>query len=505
MKCLPRFLFRCSLMAFAPIAANAAGTYYNGNYQSPQQQRYNNAAYSSQRAGYNTGGYSNYNNYNNYNNANSAVRYNAGGNWGGSQQQNQQPQQAARNTQNQGRTQTTNQSNGSGFFLNAGLSKEYAQWRFEMKESNSILHYDNIDWYVFDINGGYNFDLGNTKLRLDAGFKYGMQSGEANMIDDDITNGGFLLVSWYDTQNKFIGDQIGHALSVGTSKDGSMMGFNIGVGLPDFFNVGNVRFTPSIGYRYFKYKLETKKNYGLSVDTAACVQVPGSDEIQCNPAIVIRYNNGTESILWEVADENKDGFWDVAAGIDGIDPGQTYYYEQPGTSHSYDVDWSGPYLALDMDYIINQNNAVNGRVELGLPAYKSTGDQPYRFDWAHPTSVEDSAGIGDAFHIGLGANWSTAITDTVSLSIGVTYDYYTVSGADAKTYLNGTYYNDLYQQRVDAWGDKADDILGENGDQIAINIKNLESECPGWVCNSSGEIESFYKSMGIRVGINALF
>ena len=94
MKNLPRFLFRCSLFAFAPIAANAAGTYYTGNYQSPQQQRYNTTAYSSPRAGYNTNGY------NNYNNANSSVRYNAGGNWGGAQQQ-PQTSRAQRTTQNQ--------------------------------------------------------------------------------------------------------------------------------------------------------------------------------------------------------------------------------------------------------------------------------------------------------------------------------------------------------------------------------------------------------------------
>ncbi|MGN0917323.1 MAG: hypothetical protein ACI4NZ_03900 [Candidatus Enterousia sp.] len=496
MKNLPRFLFGCSVFAFAPIAANAAGTYYTGNYQSPQQQRYNTTAYSSPRVGYNTNGY------NNYNNANSSVRYNAVGNWGGAQQQ-PQTSRAQRTTQNQTKSQSSGQKKGNGFYLDAGLSKEYAQWQFEMKESNSILHYDNLDWYVFDITGGYDFDLGNATLRVDAGFKYGIQGSESKMVDDDITNGGFLLTTWVDTQNKFIGDQIGHALSVGTSKDGSMMGFNVGVGLTDFFSIGNVRFTPSVGYRYLKYKLETKSNYGLSVDTAKCVQVPGSDEVQCNPAIVLHYPDGTEAILWDV-DVGADGFWNVS-GIDGIDPGQTYYYEQPGTSHSYEVDWAGPYLALDMDYVINQNNAVNGRVELGLPAYNAEGDQPYRFDWAHPKSVEDKGGMGDAFHIGLGANWTTAITDAVSLSIGLTYDYYTVSGADAKTYLNGNYYTELYQSRVDAWGSNPEDILGDNGDTIAKNIKNLESECPGWVCSSGGEIDSFYKSMGIRVGVNALF
>ena len=147
-------------------------------------------------------------------------------------------------------------------------------------------------------------------------------------------------------------------------------------------------------------------------------------------------------------------------------------------------------------------------MELGLPGYKATGNQPYRFDWQHPKSVEDEAGMGSALHFGLGANWTTAITNSVALSIGLTYDYYSVSDADAKTYLNETYYTDLYNSILNSatWGGNEENMLNpETGDPVAINIKNLEEQCPGWVCTSSGEIESFYKSIGIRVGLNATF
>ena len=199
----------------------------------------------------------------------------------------------------------------------------------------------------------------------------------------------------------------------------------------------------------------------------------------------------------------------VASGAEWISSEGSYYYEQPGTSHSYEVEWSGPYVALDMDYTINQNNSINGRVELGLPGYTATGDQPYRLDWAHPKSVEDSAGMASGLHLGLGTNWVTAITNTVSLSVGLTYDYYTVSDAEAKTYLNGSYYDSLYAAREKAWtdaGKSLDDILDPtNGDPVAINIKELESQCSGWTCTAENEVKSFYKSMGIRVGINAKF
>ena len=199
---------------------------------------------------------------------------------------------------------------------------------------------------------------------------------------------------------------------------------------------------------------------------------------------------------------------DIPSNATSINTGSTYYYQQPGVSHSYETTWAGPYVALDMDYVINQYNAVNGRIELGFPGYSSVGDQPYRFDWAHPKSVEDEAGMFGAIHFGAGANWTTSITDSVALSIGLTYDYYSVSGADAKTYLNSGFYTDWYNMILnsDKWnGDESAMLDPETGDATAINIKNLESECPGWVCSIDSEIESFYKSIGIRVGVNAKF
>ena len=166
-------------------------------------------------------------------------------------------------------------------------------------------------------------------------------------------------------------------------------------------------------------------------------------------------------------------------------------------------------IIMDMQYDINQNNYMKAFVELGLPSYTATGDQPYRFDWQHPKSVEDSAGLGSALHMGLGANWATSISDKVMLTIGVTYDYYSVSDADAQTFLNGNYYEDIYDSILQQWQDagktEADMLNPTTGNPVALNIKELESECPGWICTDSGEIESFYKSLGVRVGINAKF
>ena len=535
-------LINCLALLAVPFAANAAGTYYTGAaYQSAQSRYGQTGTYATSgygRAGtYATGygantGYSNYSQpYANstYQNTNQvAVRQSA------------QP------------TQTTPQNNNAGkkngFFVNGGLSHETGMWQFDMKTLGSLLHYDNVEWNVLDLNGGYVFDVGKTKMQVDAGFKYGMQWGESSMNDDDISNGGY-EVAVEKKDGAVIGTRVGHAISVGTSEGGNMLGFNVGFGLTDFFKVGNVKITPSVGYRYLKYKLETKKNYGIMIDTinASGLCFGDGDETQCVPILTLYDYN---PMMLEV---NKDiiprkqythhvdiggtiysyNFYtlEVPDNPQYLDTNGTTYYEQKGVSHSYETEWSGPYIALDMVYDINQYNSVNGRVELGFPGYTSTGDQPYRFDWQHPKSVQDSANMFSGFHLGLLANWNTAITDSVSLSLGVTYDYYTISGATAKTFLNGDYYAGVYEQRLIDWygagytentedymlyGVTEEDRPGNNPlnendeivigpDATALRILKTANDCSGWVCEASNEINSIYKSMGVRVGINARF
>lgn len=518
MKYLSGLLFKCSALLLIPAAANAAGTYYTGNYQSPQVSRYTqqSGTQRTRSTTYSQQGVSPYNR-NQYANAGYSATRNTQG------VRTTQPQ-AARQTQQR----STVQADKNGFYLGGGLSRQTSMWQFEMKESESILHYDNVDWNVLDINAGFVFG-GNTKMKAMAGFKYGMQAGESTMVDDDVTNGGYFVTEWatcletdvngecikYDT----LGDQLGRALSIGTSKDGSLMEFNVGFGFVDLFKWGNVKFSPSIGWRHLKYKLETHNNHGLAIDTfdgdGGCISVPGSDEVQCDPVLIF-YDQAGNQFLATRGDTNGDGKIDLDDQIqvpvdpetgetyDFVNTGGTYYYDQPGVSHEYEVQWSGPYVALDMLYDINKDNYVNAYVELGLPSYKATGNQPYRFDWEHPKSVEDEAGVGSALHLGMGASWATAISNTVSLSFGVTYDYYSVSDADAKTYLSEEYYMGIYNDRLEnLYGGDENQMLAN--DAVAQNIVQLEEECPGWVCTANGEIESFYKSLGVRIGVNAKF
>jgi hypothetical protein len=79
-----------------------------------------------------------------------------------------------------------------------------------------------------------------------------------------------------------------------------------------------------------------------------------------------------------------------------------------------------------------------------------------------------------------------------------------VGGADAETYLNGDYYMGIYNTILtEMFNGDEQKMLEEN--TTAQSIVQLEEDCPGWVCKDSGEIESFYKSLGVRIGINAKF
>ena len=143
MNKLPKFLLRCSIFALAPIAANAAGTYYTGNYQSPQQ-RYSNQSYSSQRGGTYTQNGVTYNRVpqGGYNNAAYAsTRYG----------QTARPNTAQNNNATTAPARNASAKKGNGFTFGGGISREAAMWKFEMKDSASILRYDDVAWNVLDL------------------------------------------------------------------------------------------------------------------------------------------------------------------------------------------------------------------------------------------------------------------------------------------------------------------------------------------------------------------
>ncbi len=475
-------LFGASIMAMMPVIAGAAGTYYNGNlYQNPQ------------RYGSNSGGYYN--------------SYGAGRGYDQAMQTMGTQKYSSQKSKKSAKNNATKQ----GFHLDIAATHEFASWNFEMDKAKSKLRYDDVVWNVVSGDGIYYFGS-ETPVQIKFGARYGKQFGETAMIDDDISGGAYGYID-YDP-----GRISGYAMSVGTSDGGTQMGFNAALGLTDFFKVGNLRITPSVGYRYFKYELITKKNSGLTMDVfmgnsthqlTNCIEVGG--EMQCDPYAGFVVNN---QIQVSGRDQYTDGTLTdivVPEGAAYLTLGDTYYYTQSGTSHKYETEWAGPYVALDMEYTINNNNFVNAGVEFGLPIYNSTGDQPYRVDWEHPKSVEDKGAFGDAYHLGLNAAWSTAVTDSVMFSLGLTYDYYNVKKADATTYINQAFYTN----QVTNLTNYITYLTNQNANSNLIaayqaQLTDAQDDVDffsarGWKLESKDEIKSIYSSMGIRMGINIKF
>jgi len=410
-----------------------------------------------------------------------------------------QPGQQRMTTMQQPRS--TPPASDEGLRLFGGISHQSAAWHFDMNRAGSILQFDNLAWTVLDLGGNYTFDAGDMKLRVEAGVKFGMQSGDGTMLDDDITNGGGWLIDLVTPgTDQVVGAAIARAVSIGRSTGGSMFDYNVGIGLTDKFQLGNARITPGVGWRNTSYHLKTNRNNGLVMTVAegqltTCWRDPQiSDEIQCTPFILI--NNGTSLELIQDLELISGG---------EVIIGNNYFFSQPGTSHDYKVEWAGPYLAVGVEYDINQFNSVDARFELGLPGYKATGDQPYRSDWMHPKSVEDTADIGAAMHIGFGANWNTTLSDNIMFSLGMTYDYFSVSNARARTFLNGAYWDARLLNNINTiyGGDPAAAAADPNS--LANEIWDLYDACPNWICTFDNEVNSFYKSIGIRVGLSARF
>jgi hypothetical protein len=344
-----------------------------------------------------------------------------------------------------------------------------------------------------------------------------MQAGTSMMTDDDLTDGGWLeLIGTDGSGNELY--KATKSISIGESSGGSMLGLHVGVGMAGKFGFGKVKITPSVGYRMLGYKLSTANNNGLVVSSYDCWDEEG---VWYCPSL-IWFGNSSGGSAISSKDMYQDGWWGIPAG-DTMVGTDSYSFHQDGNTHIYDVSWNGPYVAADLDYQINDNNFVVGRIELGLPGYHAVGDQPYRPDWEHPKSVEDEKGMFGALHLGLLASWTTMLTPSLGLSVGLTYDYYSVSGAKASTYNSESFYGPYYIGTIEQiyqyglennlWTDEntmyqnaADNEFDNVNLAAALEIAGMYESCGNsWVCVMENEVNSFYRSIGIRVGLTGKF
>ena len=95
------------------------------------------------------------------------------------------------------------------------------------------------------------------------------------------------------------------------------------------------------------------------------------------------------------------------------------------------------------------------------------------------------------------------------LTFGMTYDYYTVKNASATTHQSESFYKTVLQQIWDnnyvaeGWTTEADMYAN---DSIAAGIADMYASCGNsWTCTFENEINSFYRSIGVRVGVVGKF
>ncbi|MDR0449560.1 MAG: hypothetical protein LBG89_03855 [Rickettsiales bacterium] len=435
------FGFIGAIVSFS--AVHAAGTYYNygansyGNYANSQASGVQNRAGQQNRM---------------------SQQFGAGGGYSqyspqGQQQYLPQNQQASRFGGQQAQQQQQNNNGGqifgNGFTLTAHAGYDNSDFGFSMNETQSEINFNNMTWMKFGGTAGYEFAVGGVKLEVKGGFEIGSQGESGSITDDDMSQGGVFVgyagfnqtpsaptISLYSpavngNQPVYFGvSQL--IFGVGEQGQGTSLGAFASIGMGDGFQIGeSVKIKPSVGYRHEQFKA-----IGQNMMTMA-VQALIVDDREIGLLKDVATNcNGCQIVLTIDGETYFFGGW-----VEGFDDyGEPFFLTLSeaayleGVTHEYNVSWSGPFLATDIEMKTAQNSGFNLRLELGFPGYTAEADQPYRADWAHPTSIKDSAPIFSGLHYGLNLKYTAGLTDNIAVNLGWNWDYYKVDGADAETF-----------------------------------------------------------------------
>ncbi len=103
---------------------------------------------------------------------------------------------------------------------------------------------------------------------------------------------------------------------------------------------------------------------------------------------------------------------------------------------SYDTEWRGPWLGLEIRYLLNNRLLIKGLSEYHRATYAAEANWNLRTDFAHPLSFAQSAdGHGWVHEVGL----EFPLRERLSLSLSGTYQrWQTDTGRDRVFLANGT-------------------------------------------------------------------
>ena len=138
--------------------------------------------------------------------------------------------------------------------------------------------------------------------------------------------------------------------------------------------------------------------------------------------------------------ENQDPktFTCIEKGEGGINllkafGGVSQIHQRDGITHMYFVDWTGPFVGLNLERQFSNKEFFNTYLEYFKPRYKVWGNWPNRTDWMHDPSFIDSGGSG--YGLLLNFNYQYEYKPNIVFVLGAEYEYLQNKDADTLLYL----------------------------------------------------------------------
>lgn len=338
--------------------------------------------------------------------------------------------------------------------------KSYGHFMFETSE-DSILNWDETDSKEYLFKMSKDFMLKNRQFVVTASYGKG-DLKTSRTSDDDIYNSA-------------------HIISLG---DGSanLKDWSVAIGARNLWKLGNWDVTPFLGYKKKEQDFEmanhaTPSPFYLEADCQTTDAEPDVCHNTFSPAVDTVYEatkdadgnynkvgaaTGTVSFTGTVTLSDGSSYTNVAYGDQiyqedfcyhtaGQDPNKFYCIEageeganlipvfggvssifiQDGTTHMYYVDWTGPFIGLQLERKMSDKEDLVVYGEYFFPEYKVWGNWPNRDDWAHDPSFWDKGGKG--YGLLFNVDYKYRIKSSIQLILGFNYEY--IENKNATTQL----------------------------------------------------------------------
>lgn len=249
---------------------------------------------------------------------------------------------------------------------------------------------DDFDWNIAGDITGENPNVLSELTWSDVEI-YQMKFYNVTMIPRMLYFRGALAYGWiFDGENQdsdFYGDDrtLEWSRSSNSGNNGEVFDASLGIGYPFTFGKGKFRLSPLLGYSYHEQRLR------------------------------------------------------ITDGYQAIPPLGPF----PDLDSTYETEWDGPWLGLDIVFQLNQKHSIFAAFEYHWADYYAVADWNLRDDYAHPKSFEHET---DGTGIVVSAGWTYLLHGGWGLDITIDYQnwstdpgidrVFTAAGTTAETRLN---------------------------------------------------------------------